>query len=374
MQEKIVKNYEVKSFAFLTFRRYNEEKNVSAYINQAAKGGKEYMNIYDIAELAGVSIATVSRVVNDSPKVSEKTKAKVRAVMEANNYTPNVFARGLGLNSMKTVGIVCPDVSDDYMSGSVAYLEKRLRSYGYDCILYCSGYEYEDKAAAVHLILQKRIDALFLVGSHYAGNGSGEDVDYVREAAETIPVFLINGYIRCPGVYCVLSDNYQAVYDAVSALTEAGKKSILFLYDSNSYSTMEKMRGYEDALRDNGLSVTEERKIFVQNKILTVRDMLLEKKELEFDAVAATDDGLAIGALKYARKKKLSVPGDISIIGFNNSELSVCCEPELSSIDSRSEALCKTAVDSMMALLKGRPVRHKKVVPCRLVKRHTTNF
>ena len=98
------------------------------------------MNIYDIAELSGVSIATVSRVVNDSPKVSEKTKMKVRAVMEANNYTPNVFARGLGLNSMKTVGIVCPDVSDDYMAGSVAYLEKRLRSYGYDCILYCSGY------------------------------------------------------------------------------------------------------------------------------------------------------------------------------------------------------------------------------------------
>ena len=61
------------------------------------------MNIYDIAKLAGVSIATVSRVVNDSPKVSEKTKAKVRAVMEENNYTPNVFARGLGLNSMKTV-------------------------------------------------------------------------------------------------------------------------------------------------------------------------------------------------------------------------------------------------------------------------------
>ena len=332
------------------------------------------MNIYDIAELSGVSIATVSRVVNDSPKVSEKTKMKVRAVMEANNYTPNVFARGLGLNSMKTVGIVCPDVSDDYMAGSVAYLEKRLRSYGYDCILYCSGYEYEDKAAAVHLILQKRIDALFLVGSNYAGNGKGNDVDYVREAADTIPVFLINGYVRCPGVYCVLSDNYQAVYDAVSALTEAGKKSILFLYDSNSYSTMEKMRGYEDALRDNGLSVTEEQKIFVQNKILTVRDMLLEKEELEFDAVAATDDGLAIGALKYARKKKLSVPGDISIIGFNNSELSVCCEPELSSIDSRSETLCKTAVDSMIALLKGRPVRHKKVVPCRLVKRHTTNF
>ena len=69
-------------------------------LNDPQSEGKENMNIYDIAELSGVSIATVSRVVNDSPKVSEKTKMKVRAVMEANNYTPNVFARGLGLNSM----------------------------------------------------------------------------------------------------------------------------------------------------------------------------------------------------------------------------------------------------------------------------------
>ena len=80
------------------------------------------MNIYDIAELAGVSIATVSRVVNDSPKVSEKTKEKVRRIMEEHHYTPNVFARGLGLNSMKTVGIVCPDVSDAYMASAVAHL------------------------------------------------------------------------------------------------------------------------------------------------------------------------------------------------------------------------------------------------------------
>lgn len=114
------------------------------------------MNIYDIARLADVSIATVSRVVNDSPKVSEKTKQKVRAVMEEQNYTPNVFARGLGLNSMKTVGIVCPDVSDAYMAESVAYLEKSFRNYGYDCILYCSGYEYESKVKSVQMILRKK--------------------------------------------------------------------------------------------------------------------------------------------------------------------------------------------------------------------------
>ena len=160
----------------------------------------------------------------------------------------------------------------------------------------------------------------------------------------------------------------------LTTLTEAGRKRILFLYDSNSYSAAEKIRGYEEALRDNDLPVRKELEIFEENKILKVRDRLLAQENLEFDAVVATDDGLAVGAVKYARQKGLSVPEDINIIGFNNSELAVCCEPELSSIDSRSEMICKTAVDSMMMALNGHPVRHKKTIPCCFIKRRTTNF
>lgn len=335
-------------------------------------------NIYDIAELAGVSIATVSRVVNGSPKVSEKTKEKVLAVMEECNYTPNVFARGLGLNSMKTVGIICPDVSDSYMANAVAHLEKSLRCYGYDCILYCSGYAYEDKVNAVNLILQKRIDALILVGSNYAGDGGEAATEYIRSAAREIPVFLINGYVRAPGVYCILADNCQAVYDAVTELLETGKKQILFLYNSTSHSALEKVRGYEDALKDNSLPVSENLKIYVPNhKILEVQDALenlSRQRELMFDAVVATDDALAVGAIKYLRANGLRTPEDISVIGYNDSELAVCCEPELTSIDSRSKELCEAAVEVMMAHLNGQTVRHKKTIPCRLVKRRTTDF
>ena len=98
------------------------------------------MNIYDIAKLANVSIATVSRVVNNSTKVSPKTKEKVLAVMKENEYTPNAFARGLGLGSMKTVGIICPNIDDIYMAKAVSYLERNLHAHGYDCILGCSGF------------------------------------------------------------------------------------------------------------------------------------------------------------------------------------------------------------------------------------------
>ena len=103
------------------------------------------MNIYDIAKLANVSIATVSRVVNNSPKVSPKTKEKVLTVMKENEYTPNAFARGLGLGSMKTVGIICPNIDDIYMAKAVSYLERNLHAHGYDCILGCSGFKQEEK-------------------------------------------------------------------------------------------------------------------------------------------------------------------------------------------------------------------------------------
>lgn len=333
------------------------------------------MNIYDIAELAGVSIATVSRVVNDSPMVSEKTKRRVRKVMEENNYTPNVFARGLGLNSMKTVGLVCPDVSDNYMARAVAYLERNLREYGYDCILYCSGYDDEDRQIAVNTILQKRIDALVLIGSTYADDDeNSEKVEYIREAARQVPVFMMNGYIRGDNIYCALCNDFQSAYLAVSELIQSGREKILFLSDSHSYSANQKLKGYEQALCDAGFPVDDGMKVYSKNQINPTRDVLLSRNDLTFDAVFATEDGLAAGALKYAKKRNLSVPQDISIIGYNNSELSVCCDPELSTVDSRGERLCKIIIDSMMLLLKNKEINHKVYANGFLIRRATTDF
>lgn len=333
------------------------------------------MNIYDIAELAGVSIATVSRVVNDSPMVSEKTKQRVRKVMEENDYTPNIFARGLGLNSMKTVGLMCPDIADAYMARAVAYLEQNLKEHGYNCILYCSGYDIEERHVAVHSILQKRIDALVLIGSSYAEDDeNSEKVEYIREAAKQVPVFMMNGCIQGENIYCALCNDFQAAYMAVTELLQSGREEVLFLSDSHSYSATQKLRGYKQALKDAGLSVKDSMCVYVENKIDKARDLLLSRNDLMFDAVFATEDGLAVGALKYAKKRNLSVPRDISIIGYNNSELSVCCDPELSTVDSRGDRLCKIIIDSMMLRLKNREIRSKVYANGFLIRRETTDF
>lgn len=335
------------------------------------------MNIYDIAELAGVSIATVSRVVNDSPRVSERTKQKVRAIMEENGYTPNVFARGLGLDSMKTIGILCPDVSDAYMATAVAHLESRMHEHGYDCILCCSGFEQSVKEKYVSLLLAKRIDALIMVGSTYAGTGEADKkTQYVRDAAKQVPVFLINGYLDSENVYCAYGDDYQATYSVTSQMIETGRRRILFLCDSRSYSATQKLAGYEAALKAHGLPVLGDLKLYVKNRIHTVRDILLERRDLKFDSVVASDDGLAVGAIKYANSKLLKIPEDLCITGFNNSALSICSDPELSSIDNRVEELCNITVDNMMKILLGEKteVSRNSRVTCRLIKRCTTDF
>lgn len=334
------------------------------------------MNIYDIAELAGVSIATVSRVVNGSPRVSERTRQKVLSVMEENDYTPNVFARGLGLDSMQIIGIICPDVADAYMARAVSFLERRLKEYGYDCILYCSGHEQQKKEEAVDLIMKKRIDALILVGSTYTGYGDGDasSAEYIRRAAEKIPVFLINGKISGENIYSVYNKDEEAVYDAVSRMIRSGRKRILFLTDSRSYSVSQKMEGYERALRENGLPVLGELKLLTENRIHLVRDILLARRALEYDSVFATDDALAVGAVKYANAKGLKIPEELSVIGYNNSEYSVCCEPELTTIDNTAEKLCNLTIDNIMKLLKGEDVPAEVPVECMLVKRCTTDF
>ncbi|MER2024983.1 MAG: LacI family DNA-binding transcriptional regulator, partial [Eubacteriales bacterium] len=160
------------------------------------------VNIYDIARMANVSIATVSRVMNHSGKVSEKTRKKVEKIMEEIDYTPNAFAQGLGLNTMHAVGILVPTIADTFMAVSVDYLEKKLAEEGYNCILSCSGFELEGKKLQTKVLLSKHIDALILVGSTYAGrSGDPEETEYIREAALKVPVFTINCNIEGENVY-----------------------------------------------------------------------------------------------------------------------------------------------------------------------------
>lgn len=333
------------------------------------------MNIYDVSQKAGVSIATVSRVLNGNPNVSENTRKKVLNVMHEIGYTPNVFARGLGLNTMHTIGIMCADSSDPFLANAVYYLEQNLRKNGYDSFLCCTGYDLVNKQKYLQLLLSKRVDAIILVGSSFL-EATKKDNSYITAAAETIPVMLINGYLNHPNIFCTLCDDYQAVYDATSRLLEQGRKDILYLYTSRSYSGLQKLSGYKGGITANNLPLREELMLACPNGITETKEILLEAYEngLRFDAIVASEDQLAVAAVKFAKQINLTIPEKLAIIGYNNSILSACTDPELTSIDNHVETLCMTTISTLMRVLEGYDLPNKTTISNDIVIRNTTNF
>ncbi|MGI5965512.1 MULTISPECIES: LacI family DNA-binding transcriptional regulator [Anaerotruncus] len=330
------------------------------------------MTIYDISRKSGVSIATVSRVINGKKGVSEATRQRVLSVMAEKGYTPNAFARGLGLNSIKTVGVMCMDVSDIYLASAVSALERELRARGYDALLCCTGSEQEDRKSYLGVLLSKRVDAVILVGSHFVSG----DVSYIISAAQEVPVILINGYLKADNVYCVLCDDFGSVSDAVKCLLSAGRRRVVYLYDTDTYSGKQKLEGYRWALTQAGMPVDERLIVYCEHGIaggIEAVGKLFDSGVL-FDAVVASEDELAVAAIKASLSHGLQVPRDVSIIGYNNSILSRCCEPELTTVDSRVEALCMTAISTLFGVFGGKDFPSKTLLSGELIQRRTTRF
>lgn len=334
------------------------------------------MNIYDISEKAGVSIATVSRVLNNSPHVSQKTREKVMAVINDCDYVPNAFARGLGLNTMKTIGLLCPDASDTYLSHALAILEKSFRKYHYDCLLCCTERSLEARQQGIEMLTSRHVDGIVLMGSTFVENRERDNA-YIRNAAKQVPVVLLNASYSCENVYCVMCDEQRATTEATQYLLDTGRKNILYLYHSKNYNGQKKLAGYRAALESRGLPVNEQLIRFFsdeKNNVPTVRDQLLALKEsgLVFDAVQTSEDILAIGAVKYAKAAKLSIPKNLSIVGYNNSSFCLCSEPEITSVDNKLQAVSEQCVSTMMGVLEGREMPQKIVFTGELVKRDST--
>lgn len=331
------------------------------------------MNIYDISKQAGVSIATVSRVLNGSGKVSEHTRQKILSIMEETGYTPNAFARGLGLNTMNTIGILCADSSDPFLASAIYYLEQGLRIHGYDSLLCCTGYEHDTREKCLNLLLSKRVDAVVLLGSNFV-EPEPELNQYILDAAKEIPVVIVNGYLEGTNVYCSLCDDREAVLRATSQLLKSGRISPLYLYRSLSYSGRQKLKGYEDACRLAGFKASAIRSHCINGSICDTRDTLLELWEQSpFDAVLTSDDEMAIGVLKFASQKGLQVPEELSILGYNNSKLGLCCDPELTTIDNQLSFNCTNAIALLMKALGGEPVPSKTMLSAKIITRGTTD-
>ena len=187
-------------------------------------------------------------------------------------------------------------------------------------------------------------------------------------------LMMLNGYIKSDNIYCNLSDDYSAFYDAAVELYEKGCRKILFLYREISYSRNLKYKGYCDALKKCQAELDESLILQCNGKMGQIKRQLISyyKEGHAFDGVLACDDELAIGAMKFAKETGIKIPEELAVIGCNNSVLSICSSPELSSIDNKCELLCINTVSSLMRLLEGQEAVQKTVLSTDYIPRGTT--
>ncbi len=335
------------------------------------------MTIHDISKLANVSVATVSRVLNGNPNVTEKTREKVMAVIREKNYTPNAFARGLGLDTMRTVGILCVDPADPEACPSlqfaIGFVQRELRKQNFDSLLYCVGYNMLEKERSIQAMLDRRVDSIIIIGSFFIESNVKNNL-CILQAAQTTPVWLINGRLdNVPNVFSSCCDDFDGAYNATKALIASGSRDLLMLHYSSTYSERQKIEGYKKALSDSNLPLRNE---YIQECATDIREVGkkiadLANNGLKFDGLFATEDELAVGALKYAASSGISVPDSLRVVGYSNSKLALFSTPELTSVDQNIESLCVMTVALLVSHLMGMKTPAVATVKADIVYRRT---
>ena len=311
------------------------------------------MNILDIAREAGVSIATVSRVINKPDVVTDETRRRVERIIETHGYTPNALARGLLTSRSSTIGVLTVDLLNPYYATVVHSIERNLATFGYNSFLCNTGDDRDEKERYIKTLLEKRVEGLVFVGSIYAAENG---VDIMRNAARSVPTVLVNSLVEAPNVYCLLCDDAAGVTIATEHLLSKGRRTLLFINTLETASAQLKERAFLQAL-----SLHPE----AQHGIVETSDHALERlateltvafRERRYDGVIATDDLFANIALSVLRDTDRNVPEEVSVIGYNNSNVSELSLPKLTSVDSRMEDLGRECAVLLDSLLSGKEV------------------
>ena len=309
------------------------------------------MNIYDIAQQAGVSIATVSRVLNNKDTVSPATRAKVEAVLAKNNYTPSAIARGMVSKSMRTVAVLTVDIRVPHYARTAYTIEREFNRRGYEVILCNTGGDRLATLKYLRAVTEKQVDGMVLVGSVF--NSIGRDPE-IEALLRTAPVVLANGKLELSNAYSVLVDDAYGVGLAVEHLISRGKKKLIYVKDMDTASARAKADGFTLAMKRRAADISGqvvETDESMEGGIRAVEQLL--SAGASFDGVVCGEDLTAVGVVKGLQRAGLRVPEDVAVTGFNNSIYARLCEPELTGVDNKPEQVALFCVQLLESLLNG---------------------
>lgn len=329
--------------------------------------------IKDVARVAGVSVASVSRVLNNGPKVSKATIEKVTKVMHALNYSPNANARALVTQKSTTLGVVIPDLVDPFFASLAQGVELVARQKGMQLLLSTGLVTAETEMQAINLLIERRCDVMVVHSKKLS------DQALITLANNVPGLVLIDRYIEQIAHRCVWLDNLEGGKIAARHLLALEHKD--FACISSKYQIDDpllRLKGFQDELKSSGVMLDAELIEFgeptLQGGEIATQKLLASGKD--FSAVFVYNDAMAIGAISTLEDNGFKVPSDISVLGFDDVLLSRYSRPKLSTLNYPVEEMAMQAANIGIELVSKLPTSTKaldcKHIP-RLVKRESTS-
>lgn len=328
--------------------------------------------IKEIAERAGVSKATVSRVLNNSKPVSDEVKKRVLEVIEASNFKPNAVARSLSMRKSHLIGIVLPDLSNPVFSRIIAGIESTIRDKDYSLLITATDFNIDMKIKHIQILKDKGVDGLILVTDH------GNEAFYKAMIDFNKPIIMIGSDSTVDTIPVVKIDNYQAACDATNYLIDCGHKEIAMIRGplSDPQSGKERFEGFRDTLIKHDLyddALIEEGWYTFDDGYKGMERLL--KKNKSISAVFCACDLLAVGAMKYTMLQGLKVPEDISFIGFDDVDVARMYNPSLSTVKQPFEMKGKLSIETLINMIEskdGKTINRSHILTHQLVIRDST--
>lgn len=318
------------------------------------------ITINDIANEAGVSTATVSRVMNNNPKVTEETRKRVLAVMKKYNYSPSFIARGLKNKSMKTIAVVVKGMTTLHHMRIATEINSHFTELGYDVVIFETGTTAEGIAQFLKRMADRSIDGIIFVGSAFQ---TLEDIPDFQEILKNIPVVISNGWIE--GTYGVLVDEAVGARKLMEHIFEIGRKHPVFLSYSSTLSSQNKIQGYKEVMAAHGLEgevITIEDGPSVDPDAPSFKALVAEGSDI--DTIICEDDEFAAKVQKALLKLGVRIPEDIAMGSFNNSIYAELTPSSLTTVDNKAAEQGQLCADILKHLLQDQTegLEEKKII------------
>ncbi|MEK8046366.1 MAG: transcriptional regulator [Burkholderiales bacterium PBB6] len=333
--------------------------------SQKASGGP--VTIEMVAEAAGVSLSTVSRILNGTAVVSAAKKQAVDTAIERLGFVPNPMARGLAGGRTLSIGVVTQAIDSPFYGAALRGIEDELDAVGYSPLFVSGHWNATLEARCIDMLRSRRVDGIIVLTGRLPDQA-------LKQIARQLPLVVTGRTLKAPGLFSLNFDNVEGARLATQHLTDLGHKRIAFISgDPEHPDSIERLQGYKQALEAAGIAF--DAALVVPGDYNEVSGVLAVERLLasqqSFTAIFAANDQMAVGASLALYRRSLRVPEDVSVVGFDDLPSSVYAIPPLSTVQQPAYEQGRLAAAAMLQLLAGQKPDVQMPVP-RLVARESS--